>query len=157
MNLNLGSGKKVLDDFVNIDKYIDGDGVLKWDLENGIPLPNNSVDKIICSHTLEHLNNVYHLMVDIERVQKSGGTLIIKTPIYCNLPQHRSFFISRNWIRQYYNKKVDTNPLTGTYKLVSFKKNGFGIIKIIKRMVDRFIDWINSFLYEEYEWELKKL
>lgn len=83
LRLNLGSGLRPLDGFVNVDKY--GEPDLRFDLET-FPWPweDNSVAQIKLIHVLEHLGqltDVYlRIVQEIYRVSEPGGTVHIIVP-----------------------------------------------------------------------------
>jgi len=62
---------------INIDL---DDGNFKWDLNQGIPLPDNSVGVIYASHILEHLHDKHKIMSEIYRVLVDGGWAFIQVP-----------------------------------------------------------------------------
>jgi len=62
---------------INIDLE---DGNIKHDLNNGIPLPDNSVGVIWASHILEHLHDKHKIMCEIHRVLADGGWAFIQVP-----------------------------------------------------------------------------
>lgn len=62
---------------INIDQE---EGNLKWDLNNGIPLPDNSVGVIWASHIVEHLHDKHRIMKEIHRVLADGGWAFIQVP-----------------------------------------------------------------------------
>lgn len=62
---------------INIDME---DGNLKHDLNDGIPLPDNSVGVIYASHILEHLYDKHKIMCEIHRVLADGGWAFIQVP-----------------------------------------------------------------------------
>lgn len=62
---------------INIDME---DGNLKHDLNEGIPLPDNSVGVIYASHILEHLYDKHKIMKEIHRVLADGGWAFIQVP-----------------------------------------------------------------------------
>ncbi|RKY33210.1 MAG: hypothetical protein DRP74_00730 [Candidatus Omnitrophota bacterium] len=78
IKLNLGCGDNKLPGFVNID--ITGHPDLYWDLEHGIPFPNDSVDYVLAKHSLEHLSNHFFIMSEIWRVLKPGGIFEFEFP-----------------------------------------------------------------------------
>lgn len=55
---------------------------LNADLRNGIPFEKNSVDGILCSHMLEHLDchESIKLLKECKRVLKPGGVLRVSLP-----------------------------------------------------------------------------
>ena len=80
--LNLGSGFRYLDNFINIDKtdkFFKVDLVL--DLELGkLPFEDNSIEQIEATHILEHIFNIISLMNECYRVLKEGGKMHIQVP-----------------------------------------------------------------------------
>ena len=81
--LNLGCGRTLLPDFINLDygwvKGID----LCWDIRKGIPLPSNSMRGIFTEHTLEHFAWQAALKVFLPecfRILKAGGVIRITVP-----------------------------------------------------------------------------
>ena len=62
---------------INIDLE---EGNLKHDLNDGIPLPDNSVGAIWASHILEHLHDKHKIICEIHRVLADGGWAFIQVP-----------------------------------------------------------------------------
>lgn len=62
---------------INIDLE---EGTLKHDLNNGIPLADNSVGVIWASHILEHLHDKHKIMCEIHRVLADDGWVFIQVP-----------------------------------------------------------------------------
>ena len=62
---------------INIDLE---EGNYKWDLNNGIPLDDNSVGVIWASHILEHLYDKHKILKEIHRVLADGGWAFIQVP-----------------------------------------------------------------------------
>ncbi len=52
--LHLGCGGRILDGFINIDKFYEDSKVINFDIFK-LPYENQSTDIIFCSHVLEHL------------------------------------------------------------------------------------------------------
>jgi SAM-dependent methyltransferase len=97
MKLNLGSGKNILQGYVNLDKC-DIYGVdCTWDL-NELPLPFDEIfTEIKAYHILEHLNNVNEVIGECYRILKPNGILYIQVPYGVNYiairdPTHINFF-----------------------------------------------------------------
>lgn len=62
---------------INIDLE---EGNLQHDLNDGIPLPDNSVGAIWASHILEHLHDKHKIISEIYRVLADGGWAFIQVP-----------------------------------------------------------------------------
>ena len=52
----------------------------KADLNDRIPYPDSSFDVVMCVEVIEHLENPWQLIREINRVLKKNGTAIISTP-----------------------------------------------------------------------------
>ena len=80
-----------LEGYVGID-IIDYGQEMVWDIENGLPLPDNSCSNIFCSHLVEHLEDFIGIMNECWRVLKEDGELYIISPHRDNenayLPHH---------------------------------------------------------------------
>ena len=79
--LNLESGKRTLEGFINIDRYTNNPSVLKADIYK-IPLKDNSADGLFSAHSLEHLpiRRASLALRDWHRVMKPGATLLLSMP-----------------------------------------------------------------------------
>lgn len=81
MKLNIGSGHKRIDNFLNVDDdpLVSPDFIV--DLEKGkLPFDDNSVEEIKAHHILEHIKNFIPLMQEIYRVCKHGALIDIIAP-----------------------------------------------------------------------------
>ena len=79
--LEIGSGnKKGTGDWVTLDGGFFAD--IHWDLRQGIPFPDNSLDKIYTSHCFEHIpfNDLERLIKNCYNKLKQGGTLSVCVP-----------------------------------------------------------------------------
>jgi predicted SAM-dependent methyltransferase len=74
IKLNVGCGKKNEKGFIGIDIRDCGQEIV-WDVREGIPLPDDSVDFIWTSHVIEHFDNteVENVLREFYRVLKPGG------------------------------------------------------------------------------------
>jgi SAM-dependent methyltransferase len=79
--LNLGSGKRLLQGFVNIDRYTVLPAMLKADIYR-LPVKSDTVDGLFSAHSLEHLpiRRAVLALRDWFRVLKPGGTLLLSMP-----------------------------------------------------------------------------
>jgi SAM-dependent methyltransferase len=78
------------------------------DLNSGkLPYPDNSFDLVTCTEVLEHLENFRHVVREIGRVAKAGGTVFISTPNVLNI-RSRFYFLLRGFFEYF-----DPFPLAG--------------------------------------------
>lgn len=75
--IELGGGLNPRPGYINIDLR---DENFTWDLNRGIPLPNDSVGVIWASHILEHLEDKQLIMSEIYRVLRDKGWVFISVP-----------------------------------------------------------------------------
>lgn len=90
MKVNLGSGLKKLDGFVNVDHDVLTNPDFVVDLEKDkLPFEDNSVDEMRAHHILEHMGEGFlSLMQEIYRVCKNGAIIDIAVPHH----RHENFF-----------------------------------------------------------------
>lgn len=97
MKLNIGSGFKRFDGFLNIDDDVgvNPDFVVCLDDKNiKLPFEDNSVDEVYAHHILEHIGTGFiPLMIELYRVCSHGAIIDIRVPhhfheIYINDPTH---------------------------------------------------------------------
>ncbi len=79
--LNLGCGPKIEKNYINIDIRDCGQEIV-WDIREGLPFPDESVDLVWSQHMLEHLTNdeAKELLREIYRVLKIDGTTMHVVP-----------------------------------------------------------------------------
>ena len=81
IKIELGSGKREKrDGWLTLDLNDNCD--IKWDLQNGLPFPDSSIDIIYSSHLLEHFiyKEILSLLKECYRVLKVGGIISISVP-----------------------------------------------------------------------------
>jgi hypothetical protein len=96
LKLNIGSGYKKFNGFLNLDydHHTNPDYVVDFEHDR-LPFEDNSVDEIIAWHVLEHIGEGYfHLLKEIYRVCCNGAIIDIKVPhhfheTFINDPTHR--------------------------------------------------------------------
>lgn len=99
MKVNLGSGGRPLEGYVNVDVLSDSPGVnLVHDLDSyPWPFDSGSVDEVFADNCLEHLTDKNRAMKEIHRILRPGGVAKIIVPhftwqlAYAD-PTHRHFF-----------------------------------------------------------------
>ena len=77
LKVDIGGGINSRPGYLTIDIQ---DADINVDLNNGIPLPDNSVGVINASHVIEHLHNKTYTMKEIHRVLAHGGWAFIEVP-----------------------------------------------------------------------------
>ena len=79
--LNIGCGNIYSSEWNNVD-FVKNKDVTYWDIRNGLPYQDSSMDAVYSSHLLEHLSPIEakNLMGEINRVLKKGGVLRIVVP-----------------------------------------------------------------------------
>ena len=95
--LNLGCGSQKLPGVIGVDRYPGSKADVFADLGRGLPFAGHSVNRIVCSHLLEHVPDVVSLMEEIHRVLVRGGSLWLEVPYFAHHdayrdPTHRRFF-----------------------------------------------------------------
>ena len=81
MKLHLGCGLNVKPGYVNIDAYVDADGVMSGNILD-LPYENESVREILAEHLVEHLSFVEEKLFFHEslRLLEPGGKLRLEVP-----------------------------------------------------------------------------
>ena len=113
MKINLGSGMKRIEGFVNVDDdpLVNPDYVVNLDDVNvKLPFEDNTVSEIIAHHILEHIGDGFiPLMKELYRVAEHGCILDIRVPhhqhdMWYGDPTHKRFItvagmyqFDKNW------------------------------------------------------------
>lgn len=91
MKINLGSGTAPFEGYINCDLYPSGvvvpgaiepnkDVDMVFDLNDGLPFDDGSVDEVITIQVLEHLKKPMTMLEEIYRVLKLGGVIDVMVP-----------------------------------------------------------------------------
>jgi GT2 family glycosyltransferase len=112
--LNLGSGYRKLEGFVNIDNRPETKPDILCDVMEGLPYDDNSIDIVRADDFLEHISMdlVIRVMEEIWRVLRPGGIFESSTPSTDGRgafqdPTHRSFWNRNSWL--YYSDPAYRN------------------------------------------------
>jgi len=121
IKLNLGCGHVKMEGFINLDRADVGQEIL-WDLEEGIPLPDDSVVEVYAKQTLEHIRDIILVMNEIWRVCKNGAMVYITVPHSETLqawqdPTHVRAFNEHSWA---YFAKDGQAHLKESYRLTTW-------------------------------------
>lgn len=83
VRVNLGSGRKKLKGYINVDFSPITKPDKVWNLEKKpYPFKTNSVDEVYVEHCLEHINDIKLCIREIYRILKPGGTFRFFVPHY---------------------------------------------------------------------------
>lgn len=74
--LNLGCGTN--SEGIGVDINYDSD--IRANLNEGIPVEDGAVDRIVIEHVIEHLENPSFIFREIRRVLKNSGSAVIEVP-----------------------------------------------------------------------------
>jgi len=82
--LNLGCGKTILPDWINLDKVplIGVDIIADLDKCQEVKLPfnNDEIDEFFASHVIEHLHHPLAFMEEIHRIAKPSAKAVFRVP-----------------------------------------------------------------------------
>lgn len=81
IKLDIGNGEFKREGFIGMDKLDFGQEIV-WDINNGIPLPDNSVSEIYSSHFIEHLreHEIKNFVLEMLRVCKDKAVVQLICP-----------------------------------------------------------------------------
>lgn len=100
LKLNLGSGPDYKKGYINIDLDKTYKADLYHDFLKGLPYKKDSVDEIYCKNLFEHVPNPLNFLLEMKRVLKKSGKLIIITSnasyIIYHFPRKKAFHDSYN-------------------------------------------------------------
>ncbi len=149
MKLNLGCGNNKIEGYINCDisKEVNPDKIVN--LEKKLPFKDNSIEEIICYHTLEHIKNFIPLMEEIYRILKNDGIIHIKVPYFCYSgafqdPTHVRFFTLKTF--DYFDENSKLNYYSKARFKIIKKELKFSIFHNI-----RLINWIINKIPRFYE------
>jgi predicted SAM-dependent methyltransferase len=136
MKLNLGCGDDIREGYINADLYSPTADV-KCNLDEILPWEDNSVDEIICIHTLEHCKDPIVTVNEMIRICKSGAKITIEVPHYNHAAAveaaHTTFF-NDTWFNYWNIPQKEYHkyyPRTGYLKLINLKQKATWIGKLI--------------------------
>ena len=165
--INLGCGNRIANGYENYDIFPVDERVKYIDLNMvPYPFPDNSMDEIILSHTLEHLKPEMKpfVMDELIRICKPGGVLKVTLPTFENGTVHTSYYHDLGYLYGYYSKRKSWNTHhgcdvmngQGMVSLVKLQKTPRSLGNLLGNVKNRFLSWIGSFLFHEYTWVMKK-
>ena len=93
----MGNGKNKHHNCIGIDRVLYDSTDIVHDYNLPIPLKNNSVDMVMCSHSLQYVDDLVQVMQDIYRICKHQAIICIVAPyahatVHMANPQFKQFF-----------------------------------------------------------------
>lgn len=107
------------------------------------PLQNNSYDKVICQHVIEHIDDVVAFMKEIHRISADGAIIQIDTPHFSSInswsdPTHKKHF-SMLWYKIFTEGYLAAQ--TGKFEIITSQVT-FG--KSLGARIGQFICWLRG-------------
>lgn len=97
IKLDAGCADCKKEGYIGIDNVDYGQEII-WDIRDGIPFSDESIDEVYTCHLLEHLTNKEskEFIEDVQRVLKTGGLFVNRLPSITHFgayyPDHESFW-----------------------------------------------------------------
>ena len=79
VRLNLGSGNEPLTGFVNVDRRVVPGVNVVADV-TALPFRAHCAEQVVASSLLEHFEDPYSVLADVNRVLKASGTFVMRVP-----------------------------------------------------------------------------
>lgn len=82
--LNLGCGRNILEDYVNLDITTKYGANIAANIEEKLPFANDSFDEVLAENVLCQVSgpkSYLNLMNELWRVTKRGGDIIVRVPL----------------------------------------------------------------------------
>ena len=124
IRLDIGAGKTLRQDGW---LTLDNNGVcdLWWDLADGIPFPDNSVDEIYSSHVFEHIppDSLVVLLRDCLRALAPGGSISVCVPnarLFLDAYSQKRFFVDQSNERVWKRGWFETGSLIDQINYIAY-------------------------------------
>lgn len=140
--LDVGCGNKKAEGAVGIDFIGNTNADVLHDL-NAFPYPftDNDFDKIVCSHVMEHIENVVKVMEELHRIGKNGAEVVIRTPHFSSLnswvdPTHKHHFALDSF--DYFTEDANKHTYYSTARFKILEKQitfGDSLLSMIPKII----------------------
>lgn len=131
IKIDAGCADQLKKGYIGIDIDDWGQEII-WDLREGIPLPDSSVEDIWISHVFEHFTNkeAQGLIREAQRVLIKGGTLTARQPHVMHptayYPDHESYWNEAKVVSIQRNEKG--------WEILSNYNDGFQLIFCLRKI-----------------------
>jgi len=138
-NLNIGCGEFRKKGYINLDMNNKVKPDVVHDL-NKFPYPfkNNDFDLVEANHVLEHVEDPFKVMKELNRIMKYNGTLIIRVPHFSRGFTHadhkRGFDVSFPY---YFNPEYKGGYTGTNFKLEKIRLHWFGQKYLMKSLLSK--------------------
>jgi len=128
--LDIGCGRNKLAGSVGLDHYAYEGVDIVANLEEALPIPNESYDLVFANQILEHVRDLNSLLIEIHRILKPGGSLLANVPYFRSSWAH----IDPTHVRSFTIQTMDYY-VRGTwfFDVYRFSDTGFS-------RIDKFLD-----------------
>jgi SAM-dependent methyltransferase len=113
---------------------------------DSIPLQDNSVDSIVCTQVLEHVDDPNAAVKEFYRIQKTGGYCIITVPQWGNLHEEPHDY----W--RYTKYGISNLFQRNGYEIISIEKRGGFFVTSLQMWIRYFIERFD--LYNSFFWKI---
>jgi len=143
--LNLGCEKEYRKEWVNLDFDERVKADVYWDL-NKFPYPfkDDSFEEILASSVLEHLDNIYSVMMELHRIGKDKGLIYVYSP-HTSCPflswtefEHKNAFSYMSFGEWFVNKELYPYFEVLKKKIVFTRINFKFLNKILNPIINMF-------------------
>ncbi|HNQ86932.1 MAG TPA: methyltransferase domain-containing protein [Deltaproteobacteria bacterium] len=143
MKLNLGSGFRPMDGYINLDKSPRTNPDMLHDLCDGLPYEDNSVEEVRAHDILEHIpiGKTVYVIEEIWRVLVPNGVLEIVIPSTDGRgafqdPTHVSFWNINSWLYYIDDLHRDLYGIKAKFSIEILKdiETGPGVIHTVGRL-----------------------
>ena len=143
--IDLGAGPNKFPGSLGIDLNPRAGVDLVCDLEQHLPLKDNSVDEVYSAHVLEHIRNLVQLMEEIYRVCKHDAIVVISVPYYTSRgaftdPEHIRFYTEYTFQRF----EPPTYGVNCNYKILSTE---FDVVRSFRHFPKIVQKWCRRYLW----------
>ena len=156
IKLDVGCGPAPHEGYIGVDTIKYSEKIVKFNLEDipkeKLPFENESIDEIICYHTLEHVDNPMQVVEEFYRILKPGKKLIIKVPYFAhntaNVPIHKNYWSFRS--KMFFDSSYFETPMKWTSCKMSHKWGSSWKGFVINLPFEFLINLVGYDLYERF-------
>ena len=87
--VDLGCGARKKEKFIGVDTVALPSVDIVWDIKEGLPFTDNSIDQIYSQFLFEHIKNTIFLFQELYRVCRNGAKIEFRVPYYQSVTQYK--------------------------------------------------------------------